>query len=143
MSGKILLFSSMMATALLGMAQNAVSMPSENPEVSGAVVSHGKVHADAVPVPVEWTVKPKRQLKTVVFSVNMHCEKCVEKIRENISYEKGVKGLDISLEEKTVSVRYDASKTDEQTLSDAIAELGYEVKVKSRSCEGEDKVQYE
>ena len=89
------------------------------------------------------SAKPEKKFKEVTFSVSMHCEKCVEKIRENISYEKGVKGLDISLEEKTVSVRYDASKTDEQTLSDAIAELGYEVKVKSRSCEGEDKVQYE
>ena len=130
MSGKILLFSSMMATALLGMAQNAVSMPSENPEVPGAVVSHGKVHADAVPVPVEWTVKPKRQLKTVVFSVNMHCEKCVEKIRENISYEKGVKGLEISLEDKTVKIVYDPKKTDVRKLGDAISGLGYEVEVK-------------
>ena len=51
--------------------------------------------------------KPKKELKTVTFSVNMHCEKCVEKIMENISYEKGVKGLEISLEDKTVKIVYD------------------------------------
>ena len=142
MSGKFLLFISMAALLSVGV-QDALSMPSENLGAPEAVARNGKVHADVLHAPEKGLAKPKKQLKTVVFSVNMHCEKCVEKIRENISYEKGVKGLDISLEEKTVSVRYDASKTDEQTLSDAIAELGYEVKVKSRSCEGEDKVQYE
>lgn len=74
--------------------------------------------------------KPKKELKTVTFSVNMHCEKCVEKIRENISYEKGVKGLEISLEDKTVKIVYDPKKTDVRKLGDAISGLGYEVEVK-------------
>lgn len=70
--------------------------------------------------------RPKKELKEVTFKVNMHCGNCVKKIRENISFEKGVKGLEISLEGKTVKITYDASKTDEAKLAEALADLGYE-----------------
>ena len=60
--------------------------------------------------------------------MNMHCEKCVAKITENISFEKGVKDLEVSLEDRTVRVKYDASKTDSATLAKAIEKLGYEVR---------------
>ncbi len=69
----------------------------------------------------------KRGTETAKFSVSMHCENCVKKITENISYEKGVKDLDISLEDKTVAVTFDPSKTDAGTLAAAIRKLGYTV----------------
>lgn len=69
----------------------------------------------------------ERELKEVTFLVGMHCNNCVKKINENISFEKGVKALDISLEDKTVRIRYDASKTSEKKLSEAIEALGYSV----------------
>ncbi len=69
----------------------------------------------------------KNGTETAKFSVSMTCEKCVEKITENISYEKGVKDLNVSLADKTVEVTYDPTKTDERTLNQAITKLGYQV----------------
>ena len=76
------------------------------------------------------SVKPKKEYRTVTFDVHLHCESCVKKVKENISYEKGVKALEVSLEDQTVKVTYDASKTDETKLAAAIEKLGYEVKGK-------------
>ena len=70
----------------------------------------------------------KKEIRTVVFSVAMHCHKCVEKINANIAFEKGVKSLDVSFEQLTVTIGYDASKTDETKLAEAIRKLGYPVK---------------
>lgn len=69
--------------------------------------------------------KPAKELKEVTFSVTMHCEKCVGKITENISFEKGVKDLKVSLDEHTVWIKYDASRTSEERLKAAIEALGY------------------
>lgn len=72
---------------------------------------------------------PKKETKTVVFTVSMHCQKCVKKINDNIAFEKGVKALDVNLESKTVKVTYDASKTDVAKLKTALEKLGYKVTV--------------
>ena len=71
--------------------------------------------------------KPKKELKTVTFTVSMHCENCVKKITENISFVKGVKGLEISLEDKKVEITYDPAKTDADRLAETIRSLGYDV----------------
>ena len=75
--------------------------------------------------------KAKKEVKEVVFSVHLHCNSCVKKVQENIAFEKGVKDLKVSLADQTVTVKYDPSKTSEQTLKKAIESLGYEV-----SCNG-------
>lgn len=68
---------------------------------------------------------PKNETKTVVFNVGLHCQNCVKKVKENISFEKGVKALDVNLEKHQVTITYDPSKTDEATLKKAIEKLGY------------------
>ena len=75
------------------------------------------------------TVEAKPEKKTVTFRVEMHCEKCKEKIERNLAYEKGVLDLEISLKDKTVAVTYDAKKTDEKKLTDALKKLGYEATI--------------
>lgn len=78
----------------------------------------------------EAVAKPKKEYKTVTFNVHLHCENCVKKVRENISYEKGVKDMTVSLENQTVKVTYDPTRTDEAKLIAAIEKLGYKVKGK-------------
>ena len=71
--------------------------------------------------------KKKADIKEVTFSVHLQCQNCVNKVQENIAFEKGVKDLKISLEHQTVYIKYDAAKTSEQTLKAAIEKLGYPV----------------
>lgn len=75
--------------------------------------------------------KKKAEIKEVVFNVGLHCENCVKKVTENISFEKGVKDLKVSLENQTVTVKFDAAKTSEETLKAAIQKLGYPVSAKA------------
>ena len=71
----------------------------------------------------------KPDKKTATFSVSMHCEGCKQKIERNLAYEKGILDLDVNLEKKTVTVTYNAAKTDVQKITDALKKLGYEVKL--------------
>lgn len=73
----------------------------------------------------EKKTKEKKELKTVEFHVHMHCQDCVKKITENLSFEKGVKGLDVSLEDHRITVKYDNSKNSAEGLTSALKKLGY------------------
>ena len=101
------------AAVLVGLAIAAVSLPT-----CYAGSTKGELLTSA----------PK-DYKTVIFEVSMHCENCVKKINENISFEKGVKDLEVSLEGKVVTITYDPAKTDESTLKAAIEKLGYKVSI--------------
>lgn len=72
--------------------------------------------------------KSKAEIKEVVFHAHLHCNSCVKKVQENIAFEKGVKGLEVSLEKQTVAVKYDAAKTSVETLKAAIQKLNVPVK---------------
>ena len=72
--------------------------------------------------------KAKAEIKEVVFHAHLHCNSCVKKVQENIAFEKGVKGLEVSLEKQTVAVKYDAAKTSVETLKVAIQKLNVPVK---------------
>lgn len=80
-------------------------------------------------VPGRVTIQDSKQkankTETVVFETSMHCDKCVKKITDNISFEKGVKDLKADLPTKTVTVKYDPAKTDKSKLAAAIKKLGY------------------
>lgn len=71
------------------------------------------------------TKRQKKTVQEVVFKVNMTCENCKAKIEKNVAWEKGVRDLVVNLNRKLVTIKYDASKTDEETLKKAIEALGY------------------
>jgi len=71
--------------------------------------------------------KKVKEVKEVIFHVHLHCQDCVDKVVENISFEKGVKDLKVTLEDHTVAIKYDPAKTSEETLKAAIEKLGYPV----------------
>jgi copper chaperone CopZ len=82
--------------------------------------------------------KKKGEIKEVTFNVHLHCENCVKKVQENIAFEKGVKDLHVCLEDQTVSLKYDAAKTSEETLKAAIEKLGYPVSGKREGGHSHD-----
>lgn len=63
----------------------------------------------------------------VRFLVSMTCDKCRKRIEDNISFEKGVTGLDVDLPQKTVTIEYRKDKTSPDKLKGAIKNLGYTV----------------
>ena len=71
--------------------------------------------------------KSKAEIKEVIFHAHLHCNNCVKKVQENISFEKGVKGLEVFLEKQTIFVKYDAAKTSVETLKAAIQKLNVPV----------------
>ena len=67
----------------------------------------------------------KKKTQTVTFKTTIHCKNCVKKLNDNLAFEKGVKDLKVSLDDKMVTITYDPSKTDEAALVKAIEKLGY------------------
>lgn len=71
-----------------------------------------------------------KELRKIVFKVEqMECKNCESKVKKNISFEKGVKRLETDLKNRTVTLTYDAEKTDIQKLKDGFAKFNYEAKV--------------
>lgn len=59
-----------------------------------------------------------KDIKTVVLTTQpeMHCQNCEKKIKNNIRFEKGIKTIKTNLEKKTVTIKYDADKTNVQNI---------------------------
>ena len=75
----------------------------------------------------------KTDKQVVVLSVDLHCQACCDKIMKNIAYEKGVKDIVCDLKTKTVTVTYDANKTDVPTLMEAFKKINKPATVKENA----------
>lgn len=71
-----------------------------------------------------------KDIKTVVFTTDpqMHCESCEKKIKGNIRFEKGVKKIETSIPDQTVTITYDADKTTVEKLVEAFKKIDYDVR---------------
>lgn len=69
--------------------------------------------------------KKKKNTEEVTFKVSMSCNNCKKKIEKNIPWEKGVKDMEVDLESKTVTVKYDSKKTTADNLKKAIEKLEF------------------
>ena len=80
-----------------------------------------------------------KDIRTVVFktSPEMHCNGCETKIKNNIRFEKGIKDIQTNLEDKTVTVKYDADKTTVENIIRGFAKIGYEATVDTSGQEAE------
>ena len=69
-----------------------------------------------------------KDIRTVVLTTlpEMHCANCEKKIKENIRFEKGVKSIKTDLKTKTVTVEYDAEKTNVQNIIKGFKKIKYE-----------------
>jgi copper chaperone CopZ len=90
------------------------------------------------------TAEAKPNKQTVVLHVDLHCQDCCNKILKNIPFDKdlknGVKDLVFDLEAKTVTVTYDANKTDVPAIQKAFAKIGKPATIEApkshHQCEG-------
>ena len=89
-----------------------------------------------------------KDIKTVVVTTNpeMHCENCENKIKGNLRFEKGIKNIITDLKTKTVTIEYDADKTNVQNIIAGFKKIKYEASEataasagKKDCCEGERK----
>ena len=56
----------------------------------------------------------------------MHCSGCEKKIKDNIRFEKGVKDIRTNLDDKTVTIEYDADKTNVEAIIKGFKKINYE-----------------
>ncbi len=61
----------------------------------------------------------------------MHCQNCEAKIKKNIRFEKGVKSIETSVPNQTVTITYDADKGSKDAIVKGFKKIGYDVKVVS------------
>ena len=69
-----------------------------------------------------------KDIKTVVLTTQpeMHCQNCEKKIKNNIRFEKGIKTIKTNLEKKTVTIEYDADKTNVQNIIKGFRKIKYQ-----------------
>ena len=69
-----------------------------------------------------------KDIKTVVLKTQpeMHCESCEKKIKGNLRFEKGIKNIITDLKAKTVTIEYDADKTNVQNIIKGFKKIKYE-----------------
>ena len=72
-----------------------------------------------------------KDIKTVVLNTQpeMQCENCEKKIKSNIRFEKGVKSIKTNLNDKTVTIEYDADKTNVQNIIAGFKKIKYKATV--------------
>ena len=71
------------------------------------------------------------RILVVTPTPEMHCQSCENKIKSNMSFEKGVKKVETSLERQEVAITYDPAKNDVEGLRAAMKKIGYDTKVVS------------
>lgn len=73
------------------------------------------------------SAKSEKQMATIVFQTDLHCQNCGKKVMNTIPYEKGVKDVQVDVPSKTVKVTFDTSKTDRETLLKAFESIRVKV----------------
>lgn len=74
-----------------------------------------------------------KDIKTIVVTPNpqMHCESCENKIKNNMRFEKGIKGIGTNISRQEVTLTYDADKTTPEKLMKGFEKFGYTATLKS------------
>tara|TARA_R110002020_G_scaffold419404_2_gene628627 strand:- start:1083 stop:1442 length:360 start_codon:yes stop_codon:yes gene_type:complete len=65
------------------------------------------------------------QVKTIGIKTSAICEMCKETLEKDLTFEKGVKSVNLDLETKVLNIAYIDSKTDPDKLRKRITMVGY------------------
>lgn len=77
-------------------------------------------------------------VKTIVLQISqetaMHCENCAKRAEKALTADKGVKEVQVNLEEQTVTVKYDVAETNESKLIEDLKAGRFEASVAGKKC---------
>lgn len=86
-----------------------------------------KVFATFVVALLSVTAVMAKDFRTVIFKVDqMECPNCERKVKNNIKFEKGLKEFTTDVKTQTVTITYDAAKTNVEKLKDGFKKFKYE-----------------
>ena len=87
-----------------------------------------------VSMPATATETSKKEVKEVVLSVGMHCQNCADKVIKQLSYTKGVKGVEADHAKNLVTVKYRTDKTTPEKLIASLKEIDFVATVQAKAC---------
>ena len=65
------------------------------------------------------------QVDTVAIKTSAICEMCKATLEKDLTFEKGVKSVNLDLETKVLNIAYLSTKTDPETLRKRVTMVGY------------------
>ncbi len=71
--------------------------------------------------------KAEKKIVTVVFTTDIDCGHCAQKVYNSIPYEKGIKDVQVDVKTKNVTVKYDAAKNNVESLTKAFESIKVKV----------------
>ena len=78
--------------------------------------------------------KVEKKIATVVFTTDLDCHHCAQKVLNTIPYEKGIKDVQVDVPTKTVTVKFDEAKNSTESLTKAFESIKVKV-VKTKKVE--------
>lgn len=72
-----------------------------------------------------WAIQAQSQVKTIGIKTSAICEMCKEALEKDLTFEKGVKSVNLDLETKVLNIAYLDSKTNPDMLKKRITLVGY------------------
>ena len=78
--------------------------------------------------------KAEKKIATVVFTTDLDCHHCAQKVLNTIPYEKGIKDVQVDVPTKTVTVKFDEAKNSTELLTKAFESIKVKV-VKTKKVE--------
>ena len=79
--------------------------------------------------------KNNQTIAEVTLISEMDCEVCESKIRQQLTYTRGVMDIKTDIEENTVIVKYRTKRTDVNKIIQSLSDAGIEAKVKPEKVE--------
>ena len=71
--------------------------------------------------------KAEKKIVTVVFTTDIDCGHCAQKVYNSIPYEKGIKDVQVDVKTKNVTVQFDAAKNNVESLTKAFESIKVKV----------------
>jgi copper chaperone CopZ len=69
---------------------------------------------------------PAKKIDTVNIQTSAVCKMCKERLEHDMSFEKGVKSVELDMDSKVLTIVYKKDKTTVEKLKKAVTEIGYD-----------------